>query len=163
MRDLIRKLVEAFGPSGVEEQIRAVIRAEVEPLADEVRVDRLGGLVARKKGGEGRRILVDAHMDEIGVVVTYVDEKGFARFTRIGGLSTLTCLGARVQFEDGTLGVIGIEKRSDTGKVPRFEQLYVDVGATGRDDCPVRVGDAAVFMRPFAAQGSRLVAKANAL
>jgi endoglucanase len=100
-------------------------------------------------------------MDEIGVMVTYIDEKGFARFTRIGGVSPLTCIGSRVAFEDGKIGIIGVEqKRDNTDKVPKLEQLYIDVGATGRDDCPVQVGDPAVFVRPFAAQGTRLVAKA---
>jgi putative aminopeptidase FrvX len=147
MRELIRKLVETYGPSGVEDQIRAVIRAEVEPLADELRVDPLGSLVVRKRGsGDGRRILLDAHMDEIGVMVTYVDEKGFARITHIGGVNPLNCVGGRVAFADGTQGVIGVEeKRENTSKVPKFAQLYLDVGATSADECPVDVGDAAVF------------------
>jgi putative aminopeptidase FrvX len=162
MRELIRKLVEAYGPSGVEDQIRAVIRAEVEPLVDELRVDPLGSLVARKQGsGEGQRIVLSAHMDEIGVMVTYVDKRGFARFTGIGGVRALTSVGARVAFADGTIGVIGVEeKRDDASRVPKFDQLYIDMGATGRDDCPVQVGDAAVFVRPFASQGTRLIAKA---
>jgi endoglucanase len=162
MKELIRKLTETYSPSGIEEQIRDAIRAEVEPLADELRVDPLGSLVARKQGtGKGKRIALAAHMDEIGVMVAYVDEKGFARFTRIGGVNPLNCVGARVAFADGTLGVIGVEeKRDDPGKTPRIEQLYVDVGATSRDDCPVHVGDAAVFVRPFAAQSTRLIAKA---
>lgn len=162
MKELIRKLVETYGPSGVEEQIRAVIRAEVASMADEMRVDPLGSLVVRKKGsGEGQRIVLDAHMDEIGVMVTYVDEKGFARFTRIGGVRSLTCVGARVAFSDGTIGVIGAEeKRDDVNKVPKFEELYIDTGASGRDDCPVHVGDAAMFVRPFVAQGTRLISKA---
>lgn len=105
--------------------------------------------------------MLAAHMDEIGVMVTHVDEKGFLRFAPIGGVNPLTCIGGRVQFEDGTLGVIGVEaKREDRSRVPRLDQLYIDVGATGREDCPVRVGDAAVFVRPFAVQGRRLVAKA---
>jgi putative aminopeptidase FrvX len=169
MRELIRKLVETSSPSGAEELIRAVIRAEIESLADEIRVDPLGSLVVRKQGngkdqrsvGGSKRIVLDAHMDEIGVMVTYVDEKGFARFTRIGAVSPLTCVGARVVFADGTVGVIGIEKkREDSSKAPKFEQLYIDLGATSRDDCPVRVGDPAVFIRPFVAQGTRLIAKA---
>jgi len=162
MRELIRKLVETYGPSGAEEKIRAAIRAEVTSLADEVRVDPLGSLIVRKQGsGEGKRIAVAAHMDEIGIMVTYVDEKGFARFTRIGGVLPLTCVGARVLFASGVTGVISVEnKRDDPGKVPRFEQLYIDVGASSRDDCPVRVGDAAVFIQPFAVQGTRLIAKA---
>ncbi|MFQ6102477.1 MAG: M42 family metallopeptidase [Anaerolineae bacterium] len=174
MKELIRKLVQTFGPSGVEEQIRSVIRAEVEPFADEIRVDPLGSLVVRKQGSpsadpstssgqtrEGQRIVLDAHMDEIGVMVTYIDEKGFARLTRIGGVHPLTCVGTRVAFADGTAGVIGVEqKRDDTSKVPKFEQLYLDVGGTSRDDCPVHVGDAAVFVRPFTVQSTRLIAKA---
>ena len=161
MRELIRKLVGTYGPSGVEDQIRAVIRAEVEPLADEVRVDPLGSLVAHKQGSGGQRIVLDAHMDEIGVMVTYVDEKGFARFTSIGGVDPLTCVGGRVAFADGTTGVIGVEeKRENNSKIPTLKQLYVDVGATSRDDCPVQVGDAAVFVRPFQAQGTRLISKA---
>ena len=162
MRNLIRKLVEAYGPSGIEDQIRTVIRDEVESLVDEIQVDPLGSLVARKHGSDkGQRIVLSAHMDEIGVMVTYVDEKGFARFTGIGGVSALTCVGARVAFADGTIGVIGIEmKRDNVGRVPRFEQLYIDVGAPSRDDCPIQIGDAAVFVRPFVAQSSRLIAKA---
>ena len=168
MRELIRKLTEAYGPSGAEEEIRAIIRTEVEPLSDEVRVDPLGSLVARKEGSPstgsgqaGKRIVLAAHMDEIGVMATYVDEKGFARFTNIGGVRTLNCVGGRVAFADGTLGVIGVEqKRSNADKVPQMAQLYIDVGAASRDDCPVQVGDAAVFVRSFAAQGTRLIAKA---
>jgi len=163
MRELIRQLTETYGPSGVEDKIRAVIRAEVEPLADELRVDPLGSLIARKQGsdGEAKRIVLSAHMDEIGVMVTYLDEDGFARFTRVGGVRPLNCVGSRVAFGDGTVGVIGIERKGrDASKAPKFEQLYIDAGATSRDDSPVQVGDVGVFVRPFAVQGRRLIAKA---
>jgi putative aminopeptidase FrvX len=162
MRELIRTLTETYGPSGAEDQIRATIRAEVESLADEIRVDPLGSLVVHKTGtGGGKRIVLAAHMDEIGVMVTYVDEQGFARFTGIGGVRTLNCVGGRVVFADGTVGAIYIEtKGRDADKAPKFEQLYLDVGATSRDDCPVRVGDAAMFVRPFVVQATRLIAKA---
>lgn len=162
MRDLISKLTGAFGPSGAEEQIRQVIRAEVEPLADEVRVDPLGSLIVHKQGsGEGKRILLDAHMDEIGVMVSYVDEKGFARLARVGGVFPLYCISGRVAFANGTVGVIGLEgKRKDPNKTPALDELYLDVGATSRDDCPVSVGDQAMFVRPFKVQGTRLISKA---
>jgi len=165
MRELIRTLVQAYGPSGAEEQVRAVIRAEVEPLGGEIRVDPLGSLIVHKQGGTGKRIALCAHMDEIGVMVTFVDEKGFARFTRIGGVSALTCVGTRIAFADGTMGVIGVDrKRDDTSRVPKLDQLYIDVGATSHDDCPVQIGDAAVFVRPFihveGENGTRMVAKA---
>ena len=162
MINLIRKLVESYGPSGSEEQIRDVIQSEIEPLVDDVRSDAMGSLIAHKEGdGDGQRVLLDAHMDEIGVMVTYIDEKGYARFTRIGGVSPLTCIGSRVAFEDGRIGVIGVEqKRDNADKVPKLEQLFLDVGATSRDDCPVQIGDPAVFVRPFVKQGSRLLSKA---
>lgn len=162
MNDLIRKLVETYGPSGAEEQIRDVIRAEVEPLVDDIRVDAMGSLIAHKEGsGEGKRIALSAHMDEIGVMVTYIDEEGFARFTNIGGVRALNCVGGRVAFADGTTGVINVEqKRDNQNKIPQLEQLYIDVGASSADDCPVQVGDPAVFVRPFATRGTRLIAKA---
>ncbi len=167
MKELIRELVESYGPSGAEEQVREAIRGEVEPLVDEIRVDALGSLIAHVEGGgtgpggEGKRLLLDAHMDEIGVMVTYIDKKGFVRFTPIGGVSPLTCIGSRVAFEDGMVGVIGIEqKRDNADKTPKLEQLFIDVGAVDRESCPVQVGDPAVFVRPFVAQGSRLVSKA---
>jgi endoglucanase len=162
MRDLVRKLVETFGPSGCEDKVREVIRAEVEPYADEVRVDALGSLIARKRGGgAGKRIQLSAHMDEIGVIVSYIDEKGYARFSRIGGVGPLTTVGGRVVFADGTIGVIGIEqKRKNATKVPGLNEMYIDVGATSADDCPVAVGDSASFDRPFNGQGTRLIAKA---
>ncbi|RLC86958.1 MAG: M42 family peptidase, partial [Chloroflexi bacterium] len=78
---LLDKLTQAFGPSGYEQEIRQVIRQEVTPLADEVWVDPLGSLVAHRKG-TGKKLVLAAHMDEIGVMVTHVDEKGFLRFTR---------------------------------------------------------------------------------
>ena len=162
MKELIRTLVESYGPSGAEEQVREAIRSEVEPLVDEVRVDAMGSLIAHIEGdGDGQRLLLDAHMDEIGVMVTYIDDDGFARFTNIGGVSSLTCIGSRVVFEDGRMGVIGVDqKRDNADKAPKLDQLFIDVGATSKDDCPIHVGDPAVFVRPFLAQGSRLISKA---
>ncbi|MFN2164698.1 MAG: M42 family peptidase, partial [Anaerolineae bacterium] len=161
MKDLIKKLTEAYGPSGHEEQIREVIRAEVEPLADEVRVDTLGNLIARKKGsGNGKKVMLAAHMDEIGVIISYVDEKGFLRIQPIGGLDLTTLAGGRVQFADGTLGVIAPEDRTEFRKNPELSKLYVDIGATNYDEAKARLGEAAGFVRPFADLGQRLVAKA---
>ncbi len=162
MKELIRKLVEAYGPSGYEAQVRELIRAEVEPFTDEVRVDALGNLIARKgkRSADGKTIMLAAHMDELGVMVTHVDENGFARFTTIGGISPLTCIGGRVRFTNGAQGVIYLERREFPEKVPSFENLYIDIGASSRDSCPVKVGDVAAFDRPFIDLGGRLVSKA---
>ncbi|MCL4870914.1 MAG: M42 family metallopeptidase [Anaerolineae bacterium] len=160
MIDLIRKLVELYGPSGFEDQVRAFIQAEIAPYADEMRVDALGNLIALKKGdGTGKRVLVSAHTDEIGVMITHVTEKGFLRFTNIGGVFAANLLGGRVQFADGRQGVIYGDKFEDRSKLHPLNKYYIDVGATSKEDCPVRVGDAAGFYRPLLVMGDRLAAK----
>lgn len=162
MKPLIQKLVETTGPSGYETQIRAVIRSEIEAHADNVKVDALGNLIAVKgkylEGG--KKIMLAAHMDEIGIIATHIDESGFVRFTSIGGVRRHTCIGGRVRFLNGTLGVIGHEQLQDDNKLPTFSQMFIDVGSKSRADCPIHVGDVAVFDRPFSEYGERLVSKA---
>ncbi|BAJ62588.1 M42 family metallopeptidase [Anaerolinea thermophila] len=162
MKALIQKLVETVGPSGYEEKVREVVRAEIEGLADEIKVDALGNLIARKgsRSEGGMRIAISAHMDEIGVIATHVDENGFVRFTTIGGVSPRTCIGGRVQFLNGTRGVIYMESLESATALPTLDQLYIDVGASSRETCPVKVGDIAAFDRPFMELGDRLVSKA---
>jgi tetrahedral aminopeptidase len=161
MKQLIQKLTETFSPSGYETAIREVIRAEVSPLADEVRVDALGNLVARKgtKSPKGRRIMLAAHMDEIGLMATHIDGNGFIRFTGIGGIRPAALTGSRVRFVSGLPGVIGTDRMTDATKAPTLEQCYIDVGAVSKKDCPVKVGDVCGFERPFLDLDKRLVAK----
>ncbi len=161
MKQLLQKLTETFSPSGYEDAIRAVIRAEVEPLADEIRVDALGNLIVRKGtlGPGGKRILIAAHMDEIGLIVSHVDERGFVRFAPIGGVFGRYLLSGRVRFLNGTAGLIGFDRLEKVTEIPSADKMYLDVGATGRKDCPVKVGDVAAFDRPFQDLGSRVVAK----
>ncbi len=161
MKALIQKLVETAGPSGYETQIRSTIRTEIEPYADELQVDALGNLIARKGQGAtgGIKIMLAAHIDEIGVMVTQVDENGFVRFTTLGGVRPYTCVGGRVRFLNGASGIIYMEPLDDMTKVPTFEQLYIDLGLPGRQGATVKTGDVAVFDRPFLDLGDRLVAK----
>lgn len=161
MKQLLQKLTETFSPSGYEDAIRAVICAEVEPLADEIRVDALGNLIVRKGtlGPGGKRILIAAHMDEIGLIVSHVDERGFVRFAPIGGVFGRYLLSGRVRFLNGTAGLIGFDRLEKVTEIPSADKMYLDVGATGRKDCPVKVGDVAAFDRPFQDLGSRVVAK----
>jgi len=160
MNELIQKLVEAYGPSGFEDQMRTLIRPEIEPYADEISVDALGNLIALKKGnGSGLKVMVAAHMDEIGVMVTHVTKEGFLRFTNIGGVLSHTLLGNRVQFANGVTGIVYSDRIEERDKVHPLNKHYIDVGATSKEDCPVGVGDAAGFVRPFLAQGKRLSAK----
>jgi putative aminopeptidase FrvX len=160
MIELIRTLTETYGPAGNETRIRQVLRDMVKDKVDELKVDALGNLIALRKGKGGKKVMLAAHMDEIGIVVNYVDEKGFLRFSALGGVFPHTLLGNRVEFENGVVGVIGVEKLESPDKVPTFDKLYIDVGAESREDCPVKVGDIGVFSRPLIAQGQRLIAKA---
>jgi endoglucanase len=161
VKELIEKLTEAYGPSGREEQIREIIRAEVESLADEIRVDTMGNLIALKKGtGQGKKVMLAAHMDEIGLIISHVDDEGFLRAQRIGGVDTMTLAGGRVQFADGTVGVIAPEKRPEFRKDPDLSKLYVDIGATSRAEAADRLGQVVGFLRPFTDMGQRVVSKA---
>jgi len=160
MKSLIQKLVETTGPSGFEYEIRDVIREAIGDSADEIRVDALGSLIAKKgtQKEDGMRVMISAHIDEIGLMVTHIDEKGFARFTNVGGINPLTCYGGRVVFMDGTRGVIGMDGL-ESGKMPKLDNLFIDTGATSKEDCPVNVGDVCGFTRPFLDLGKRMVAK----
>jgi len=161
VKELIKKVTEAYGPSGHEEQIRDILRAEVEPLADEVRVDALGNLIALKRGsGTGKKVMLAAHMDEIGLIVSYVDEQGFLRAQPIGGVDVMTLVGGRVRFADGTIGVLAPEKRDDFKKEPELAKVYIDIGVSSRDEAKGRLGQAVGFTRPLADLGRRIVAKA---
>ncbi len=163
MKELIRRLTETYGPSGHEEQIRQVIQRHLDGLVDDMRTDTLGNLIARRgarSSEPGLKVMLAAHMDEIGIVVTHIDEKGFLRFAPVGGVTPLTLLGSRALFADGTVGVFGRETRDADGDRPKIERMFLDVGAADRGGVPVNVGDVACFLRPMADLGPRLVAKA---
>ncbi len=159
MKSLIEKLITTPGPSGYESQIREVVRAEIENFADDIKVDALGNLIV-KKGSGGKKIMLAGHMDEIGVIATHIDENGFVRFSNLGGVFPRYVPGGRVRFLDGALGVVGTERIPNAYKVPTLSEMFIDVGAISKKDCPIKVGDVAVFERPFSVLGSRLVSKA---
>lgn len=159
MKDLIKKLVEAWGPSGYEHHVREIIRQEVAPLADDVRVDPLGNLICRVGQG-GKRIMVAAHMDEIGVMAMYTEKtSGYLRFAPIGGLLHTSLLGTRVRFENGVTGVIGAHDYFGAGRTSAtdFDNFFIDVN-DGSGNL-VESGSPAVFWRPYEERGSRLIAK----
>jgi putative aminopeptidase FrvX len=161
MKQLIQKLTETFSPSGYEDAIREIILAEIKPLVDEIRVDALGNIIARKgeKSAQGKRVMVAAHMDEIGLIATHIDENGFVRFTTVGVPFVRYLLGGRVRFVNGVYGIISSERLGKFNEIPSTDKMFIDVGATGKKDCPVKVGDVAAFERPFVEMGTRLVAK----
>lgn len=162
MKDLIRQLTETYGPPGYEHMVREVIQGHVAPLADRVETDRLGNLHAVKKGsGDGLTIMLAAHMDEIGLMVSHIDDQGFGRLTGLGGVHPETMVGNRAIFTNGAIAVINAELWPLNENLDRsHRRLYLDFGVKRRDDVPVRVGDVAAFDRPYVELGEdALVAK----
>ena len=160
MQELIKKLVDTNGPSGFEEQVRHVIEEAVAGFSNEISIDALGNLIVHYNGdGSGMKIMIAAHMDEIGVMVTHITEEGFLRFTNIGGFRPNALVGAQVQFSNGIVGVIATEKAVPATKILPLDRHYIDVGASAQDKCPVEVGMAGAFVGSFWQQETRLIGK----
>jgi endoglucanase len=163
MKKLLKTLTETFGPSGYEDAVRVAVMKEVEPIADEVRVDALGSVIARVKPSQGakkpKKIMLAAHMDEIGLMASHIDKDGFVRFANVGTAFGRYTLGARVRFLNGVSGVVGYDRLENFHDSPPPGKMFIDVGASSREDCPVKIGDVAAFERTFMEMGNRLVAK----
>lgn len=145
------------GPAGDESSVADAIEKLAAPYADKIKRDVMGNLIVRKKGS-GPKVMFAAHMDSIGFIVTHIDEKGFLRFGKVGGLRPNSCLHTPVRFKNGVRGVVSL----DCGVEPKdmtMEDLYIDVGAKSREEAQglVRIGDTAVFDGPAFAAGDRLV------
>jgi putative aminopeptidase FrvX len=162
MKSLIRKLVEITGPSGYEAGVRKLVIDEIRDHVDKYEVDDLGNLITSKgkKEDGGMIIMLAAHLDEIGIIVTHVDENGFARFTTIGGVRPRNMAGGRVRFVNGVPGVIGMEGEPGILNVTEVSKMYIDLGVSNEKDCPVSIGDVAAFERTFEDYGDRIVSKA---
>uniref|UniRef100_A0A7C4Y659 M42 family peptidase n=1 Tax=candidate division WOR-3 bacterium TaxID=2052148 RepID=A0A7C4Y659_UNCW3 len=160
MKDVIKRFTETFGPSGYEEKIREVIINEIKDYAD-YSVDKLGNLIVRKEG-KGKKIMFAAHMDEIGLMVTHIDDKGFLRFTNIGGLFPTNLVNQRVIFSNGLVGVIGEEPRKDFREVSPIDKLFIDIGMPNKKEAEkkIRIGEVGVFYRGFDDLGNRFISKA---
>ena len=133
---LLKKLMEYYGISGSEDEIRNIILKEITKHVDEVKVDKLGNVIAHKKGRKPR-VMLAAHMDEIGLIVKNVDEKGRIGISEIGGIEPLSIIGQRVHIMIGSKKgqrIHGVITTSDivdgqyVEKLPKFEDLFVDTG-----------------------------------
>ncbi len=145
------------GPSGDEGQVAQAIEKLAAPFVDEITTDTLGNLICHKKGS-GKKIMFAAHMDSIGFIVTHIDEKGFLRFGRIGGLSAHEVLGTPVRFKNGVRGIVACPGKTDP-KEMKLDDLYLDIGARDEAEAKsmVQVGDTAVYDTAAFVSGSRIV------
>lgn len=146
MFELVKKLSETFGTSGNEDEIREVIKNEIKESVDEINEDTLGNLIATKRGN-GKKIMIAAHMDEIGIMATYADDKGYIRFSSLGGVNPFYALSQKVIFKNGVTGVIHYEEKLDDMKNLKLSNMFVDIGAHSREEAleKVKIGETACF------------------
>jgi tetrahedral aminopeptidase len=173
--ELLRELCNAHGVSGYEDEVRGIVEQHVRPLVDDIRVDPLGNLIATRKAAaaDAPTLMLDAHMDEIGMVVSHVEPSGYLRFALVGGWDerVLPAHAVIIRTREGNKvrGVIGvqpphIQREEDRKKPYAADALFIDIGARSREEVAamqVRIGDSAVPFYPLAelAHGA-IVAKA---
>ncbi|MEM3870758.1 MAG: M42 family metallopeptidase [Candidatus Korarchaeum sp.] len=166
---LLERLSTASGPPGFEDEVRDLIRGELRGSVDELHEDNFGNLYAIKGRG-GRRVMLAAHMDEVAMMVRYVEPNGFLRFAPLGGLSPSQLIAQRVVVHGSVRlrGVIGSTPAHMGGeeRIPKVEEMYVDVGAASREEVGklgVRPGTPITFDAPFIYQPETGVVMGKAL
>lgn len=161
MISLLKELAGAFGPSSREDEARSLIEKRIASRVDECYTDTLGNLIAVKKGS-GKRIMLAAHMDEIGLVATFIDEKGYIRFSNIGGVNPYIAAGQRVTFQNGTVGAVCYEEKLEDMKDLKMNRMYIDIGTRNREETErfVKPGDMAVFAGETLEQNGKYISKA---
>ena len=166
MKELVKKITEIYSPSGREHAVREFILNEIKDYVDEIKTDKLGNLIAIKKGTSGKTLLFDAHMDEIGLVVTHITETGFLKVDAVGGVNPATLIGARVQF-NGNTGIIGLEgetakERMENSKNLSLDNLYVDMGVNTREEAEklAPIGTFGTYIAHFEEIGDKWLSKA---
>jgi tetrahedral aminopeptidase len=166
-KKLLKALVEVAGPSGREDRVRDIVRPELEKSCDRVDQDALGNLVGVRDGSGGPRLVLAAHMDEIGLMVTHIDDRGFLKFIPLGGWDPRTLVGQRVKVRGrrdlpGVVGAraIHLQDEAERGKAPKLEGMAIDLGMTADEVRElVRPGDTATRTRDLMEMGALLTAK----
>lgn len=147
----------AHGVSGDEEDIRALIKLSCLSQADDIQTDAMGNLIVHRRG-DGPKIMLAAHMDSVGCIVTHIEKGGFLRFAQAGGLDPASILQAPVRFRNGVTGLISVND-NQVGKELKLSHLFIDVGAKDADEVKelVSVGNTAAFATPFLKNGSKVI------
>lgn len=155
--ELVKTLTAAFGPSGCEGDVADVIEGLARHYVDEITRDTLGNLICHKKGS-GPKVLFAAHMDSVGLIVTHIEQDGFLRFGRLGGVRPAGVLYAPVRFRNGVCGTIAANADAEPAKL-KLDDLYIDIGASDEAGARAKadVGDAAAFDFPVRDLGDKLL------
>lgn len=161
LKDTLKELLSCYGPSGSEHAVAQKVRDLLEGHADSVRTDVLGNLIVEKfgTGKDAKTIMISAHMDHIGLVVTSIEKEGFLRAAAVGGVSPGMVSARKVVFASGIHGVCMIQPDEKTDR-PEMKNLFIDIGAESREEAEklVRVGDVAVYAPDFTMLGRHRVA-----
>ena len=159
--DLMRGMMEAFGPSGFEREVSAMAKSYMGPYADEVVADKLGSVTFVARGSQDRpRVLITGHVDEVGFIISSVTDEGFLTFNPLGGWWSQVLLGQRVVIRTNKGDISGViaakpphilppEERK---KLVELKQMFIDIGATSREEAEgtgVKIGDPVVPWSPF--------------
>ena len=146
MFELLKKVLAPIGPTGLEGPVAEVIREEIKDYVDTIEVDALGNLIATKLGKEEnpRKVMLSAHMDHIGYIVTGVEKEGYLRVTNVGGIGMNNSYNRHVVFPNGVNGVVVAEPVSGQ---PMMKNLFVDIGAADKEEAlkMVSLGDVCVY------------------
>lgn len=142
MRSELFELCRLSGVSGDEDRVREYIREKAAPYADSVRTDALGNLIVFKKGAKstGNKLLIAAHMDEVGLIITRITDDGFLKFDFVGGVDRRVAIGKPVVVGENNIpGIIGLKaihlvKRDEMRKTPKTDALYIDIGAKNKEE-----------------------------
>jgi len=156
---LLERILTAYGPSGREARVSDVISAALDGHVDSLTTDVMGNLIAVKKGnGEGKRIMLSAHMDHIGLAVIDADKHGFLRVCSVGGIRAAKMVSGHVVFENGVCGVVGADETAK-GEL-QVSDLYIDIGAESKEEAlsMVRIGDMCVMQPRMTKLGEHRVA-----
>lgn len=166
--ELLKKLTAATGISGREDDVRSLISREMKPLVDDVKTDVMGNVIGHRKGKTSTRLVLAAHMDEIGFMVNHVDDKGFLRIIPVGGFDPRTLMAQKVVVhgKKDLNGVIGskpihVLSEEEKKKVLKVEDYFVDLGLPGDQVKKlVSPGDAVTWHRDFTEVGNCIASKA---
>jgi endoglucanase len=157
--EILKKLIELPGVAGAEYSVRELIAKEIKPYVDEIRIDKIGNLIARKGNGKPKVMLI-AHMDQIGFMVKHIGEKGFIRFEQVGGWDEKIIPGIKVNVwgkkgpVPGVIGIkpIHIQEKEEQKQPIKFEEMYIDIGASSAKE----VEQAGVEIGSFVSIASQL-------
>ena len=169
--ELVQKLLDAPGIAGREEQVREIVRNEMTNLVDDVSVDAMGSVIGVKKGTGGPRVMLAAHMDEIGFMVRFIDENGFIRLQNIGGFDPRVLPAQRVNIHtrsgDVLTGALQLASKpihllaGSEIKAPKLTQLYVDLGLSVDEvNENIEIGDMVTLDRGMVQVGNNLMSRA---